>query len=98
MTEMEIKKMIDVRVKKLEKRFQERYALAFEAGGKNCFSYDEGEYFQVTGLGSFNAIVIEHADSEDEARKGRFEDGDLFYLAELDEDEMFNAMVKEIEG
>lgn len=45
----------------------------------------------------FNAIVIEHAFSETEAKKNVFEDGDLFYIDELTEEEMFNEMIKEIE-
>ncbi|MGN0409296.1 MAG: hypothetical protein ACI4E3_02690 [Candidatus Fimousia sp.] len=51
----------------------------------------------MTGLKSFGAIVIEYAETIEEAEKNMFEDGDLFYLDELDENQMFEQMIREIE-
>lgn len=44
-----------------------------------------------------NALVIEYADNIEAAKKGIFgEDGDLFFMDELNENEMLDAMVKEM--
>ena len=50
----------------------------------------------VTGLGWAEALVLEHASSEDEMKKNLFEDGDLFYMDKMNEEQMFNAMIEEI--
>ena len=47
--------------------------------------------------GKFNCLMIEYADSMQEALLYRFEDGDLYYMDDMTEDEMFEAMIKEIE-
>ncbi|MBO5068986.1 MAG: hypothetical protein J6C37_01280 [Roseburia sp.] len=95
---MEQKKMIDGRIARLEQRMLERYEMAFEVLGKKCFKARENEFFMLTRLAWANAIVIEHAESENEARKNMFEDGDLFYMDELGEENMLEAMLKEIEA
>lgn len=97
MNSTELKKKIDERISKLELRMKERYEIAFDVLGKNCFKASDYEFFILTRMFWANAVVIEHADSEEEARKNRFEDGDLFYMDELEEDAMFNAMIREIE-
>lgn len=89
--------MIDERMSRLEQRMQEKYELVFEVLGKKCYKAHDNEFFMLTRMAWANAIVVEHAETEDEARKNMFEDGDLFYMDELSEDEMFNAMIKEIE-
>lgn len=63
---------------------------------ESCFLTEDGTIIHLTGLKAFNAIVIEYASSEEEAKKNMFEDGDLFYMDEMDEEQMFNAMVEEI--
>jgi hypothetical protein len=80
----------------LESRLRKRYK-TLTINNKNCFLTEDGTIIHLTGLKSFNAIVIEYASSEDEAKKNMFEDGDLFYLKELDEEQMFQAMIQEIE-
>ncbi len=80
----------------MESRLRKRYK-TLTINNKNCFLTEDGTIIQLTGLKSFNAIVIEYASSEDEAKKDMFEDGDLFYLKELDEEQMFQAMIQEIE-
>lgn len=97
MTEKETKDRILKRIEKLESRFEEKYELFSKPGEKKCFYVNDGEYFMVTGLVNFGSIVIEHALSKRDAERNMFEDGDLFYLDELDEDAMFEAMIREIE-
>ena len=43
------------------------------------------------------ALVIEYADTEQEARQNALEDGDRFYLDETTLDEMLRLMIAEIE-
>lgn len=97
MTSMETKKILNTRISKIEQKLKEIYPVAFQIRGQNCYEAGENEYFMITGLSWANAVVVEHAFSVDEATKNRFEDGDLFYMDELSEDEMLNAMIKEIE-
>lgn len=94
---MERKKNINDRVANLEQRIRERYDMAFQLSGKDCFKTGNDEFIILTGLSWANAVVVEYAESEQEARKNIFEDGDLFYMEELDENEMFDAIIKEIE-
>lgn len=65
--------------------------------GQECFRHESGMYFRLFEFPGSNALCIEYAENYEEAQKNRFEDGDLFYMDELSEDEMFNAMIKEIE-
>lgn len=64
-----------------------------------CFLLKSGEVCRLDSLGEeFNALVIEYADNLDLAKRNIFgEDGDLFYMDELDEDTMYRAMIREIE-
>ena len=44
-------------------------------------------------------IVAEYADSEIEAKKGLFgEDGEMFYINEMSEEEILEAIIREVEG
>lgn len=85
------------RLKKLEDRLRKRYK-EIEINGENCFMTEDGEIIHLTALVKFGAIVIEYATSTEEAKKNMFEDGDLFYTDRMDEDQMFEAMLEEIEG
>jgi len=102
MTPAEEKCLIEQR-DKLEERFKLKYPAPFTLHrGKPCFQARNGHYFFLTALfpqdeGADGFIVIEHADSLEEVELNRFEDGDCFYMDELTEDEMFEAMIKEIE-
>lgn len=64
-----------------------------------CFIIGSGLVCRIDDLGEkYNALVIEYSDNLENAKKGIFgEDGDLFYMEELNEDEMLNAMIQEIE-
>ena len=57
----------------------------------------EGEFYGY-GIDMGKAIVVEYALSETEVKKNLFEDGDLFYLNELDEEQMLQVMIQEIEA
>ena len=93
---------------KLRKRIENKIAGLYEKklviNGQNCYLQGKEHYFLITGLwfGLSGALVIEHADSYEEAtisEVGRFEDGDLFYLEDFagDEDKMLQTMIREIE-
>ena len=47
-------------------------------------------------MGAYNALVIEYAESEAEVKLNRFEDGDLFFLDEMDSETMHRNMIQEI--
>lgn len=79
---------------------KKRLSLQFkseEINSNECFLKDDGVYFHVFEFPGSNALAIEYADDLEEAKINRFEDGDRFYLDEMNEDEMFSAMLKEIE-
>lgn len=80
----------------LEKRFAERLD-NFTVGSRFCFGLPDGKIISLDTLGAYDALVIEYAENYEEARLNRFEDGDLFYLEEMDEDTMFQAMLREIQ-
>lgn len=65
-----------------------------------CFLLSNGMVFRIDTIGgNLDALVLEYADSIEMAKKNVFgEDGDLYYMSELDEDAMFNAMIREIEN
>lgn len=85
------------RLKYLENKLQSKYQ-SIEIQGNHCFITNKDEIIHLTGLKNFRAIVIEYAETLEEAKRNLFEDGDLFYIDELTEDEMLNKMIKEIEN
>lgn len=103
MTDLEISLLRDLR-NRIENRLSAIYEQPLEVDGQKCFLQGKQHYFMITALPleSPGALVIEHADSFEEAtisKYGRSEDGDLFWLDEYDndEDKMFAAMLREIE-
>lgn len=80
----------------------ERLAQHYEntiINGDICFLLSDGSVCRLDSMGDeCNALVIEYADSLDMAKKNMFgEDGDLFFMDELDEDAMFRAMIEEMD-
>ncbi|MBQ8559057.1 MAG: hypothetical protein IJ439_03630 [Tyzzerella sp.] len=80
----------------------ERLAQKFESitiDERTCFLIKDGFVCRLDSMSEpYNALVIEYADNLELAKKGIFgEDGDLFYMDEMSESEMFEAMVREIE-
>ena len=101
MTDME--KNFGERITNLEERFKQRYAVPFTVwDGQLCFQARSNRFFLVSTLkfpeDGAEALVLEFADSLEEAKLPRFEDGDLYYMDEMNEEEMFQAMLKEIEN
>ena len=81
----------------LNKRISKIYETV-EIDGTICFLVDNNIVCRIDSMGGeYNALVIEYANNIDMAKKGIFgEDGNLFYMDEMSEDEMFNAMVSEM--
>lgn len=92
MTSKEMKSTADA----LRMRLAELYS-EIPIGDRDCFKLEDGRIISLGCLNSYGAFVIEYADDADEALLNRFEDGDLFYLADMGFDEMFAAMRREIE-
>lgn len=82
---------------KIQKFFQCRYPVT-QLGNQKCFLAPNGYFFRLFEFPGDYALAIEYAETEDDAKRNRFEDGDRFYLSELSEDELFHAMINEIEG
>lgn len=96
MTQTEMKSRLMERTKALEGRFE----MAFDKRviqKRTCFVRPDGMLFALDSLIPFGALVLEYADNVEEAEKNRFEDGDLFYLEDMDEETMFQCMIREIE-
>ena len=68
-----------------------------KVNGISCFYTPTGGVVVVDVMPGENALVLGHAVNLAEAELYRFEDGDRFYLDEMDEDAMFAAMILEIE-
>ncbi|MDD7114544.1 MAG: hypothetical protein PUH88_08810 [Lachnospiraceae bacterium] len=98
MISKEKKRQISERCEILERRIEEKYERIPDIHGQKCFRANDHKFFMITGLSWADALVIEYAFSEDEAKKNMFEDGDLFYMDEMNEGQMFNAMIQEIES
>lgn len=91
--EMRLKRIDDINGM-LEKKYK-----SIKINGTTAFLSEKGPVFRVDSIGDFNAIVVEYSDNIELAKKGIFgEDGDLFYMDEMDEEQMFDAMIEEIEG
>ena len=66
--------------------------------GQIFFHTPTGSVVVVDMIASENALVLGHADNLDEAELNRFEDGDRFFMDEMTEAEMLQAMLLEIAG
>lgn len=85
------------RKKKIDQRFSSVYSPLL-IHGEICFCTPTGRIVMVQEMPGENALVLGHTDNLAEAELYRFEDGDRFYLDEMTETEMFEAMIHEIEG
>lgn len=69
-----------------------------EINKQKLYVGENGFYFFLSVFPEeFNAIVIEYASNQEEAKNNIFEDGDLFYVDDFSKEEMLQAMIKEIE-
>lgn len=96
MISKEKKRKIEERKIWLEQRLETQYETAFEIAGGKCFKSEGNTFFLITPLSWADAIVVEYALSEEEASKNLFEDGDLFYMDELNREEMLKKILMEI--
>lgn len=75
---------------KIEQKFSKVYS-TININGERFFLNNSGVPFRVQTLDEGKgALVIEYVDTG--------EDGDLFYLDEMREEEIYKAMLQEIEG
>ena len=84
---IEIKKALD---KRLESIFN-----PVTINGERCFLTGDGRVFLLTVLTWADSIVVEFADSIDEARNNMFEDGSLFDCG-VPEHELYASILSEI--
>lgn len=94
-TSMKRKQKCNALVTRLNSHMSERY-VGVIINGEQCFKTKNGCIFHVEKFPGSPAIVIEYAENEEEAKKNLFEDGDLFYPDEMTEEELIEAMIKEI--
>ena len=78
-----------------------KYGVAFLVDGKKCFNY-RNTFFIISGLTwsqtKEEVIIAEYAESINEAKKGLFsEDGDVYYIDEMSENDIINAIIREVE-
>ena len=93
---MELRSKTRSRLQALKVLLSDRYDKRV-INDKDCFLLPNGVLISLGGFPDFGAIVVEYAENFEEAKLNRFEDGDLFYLEEMDEETMFRAMLREIE-
>lgn len=95
MTSME-KKLTENRLTEVKAALSEKYRTV-DLDGEKFFVATDGAFFRVGVFPGAMALVIEYADTEQEARQNALEDGDRFYLDETTLAEMLRLMIAEIE-
>lgn len=95
MTQKEMNCSLEERSKALKSRFENRYKKSV-INGWTCFARPNGSYFTLYYILPFGALVIGYAETKRDAELNRFENGDLFYLEDMDEETMFQSMLEEI--
>lgn len=96
MTQTEMKSKLLKRSEALESRLSVAYERRI-VNGLTCFARPDGSFFTLDCLVSYGAIVIGYAENKNDVLQERFEDGDLFYLEDMDEETMYQSMIQEIE-
>lgn len=82
---------------KANKRLKDIYGSPIKVRGWRPFQKDNGVLFMLTVVGGLHSIVIEAADNIEEARLYRWEDGDLIYLDEGDDETLINIIIDYLE-
>lgn len=90
-TSREILKRIDI----LEKRLRQVFETEHLRNGI-FFKTKDNAYFRVECIKEYNCIVIEYGETKKAASLNQLEDGDLFYLNELTDEELFDSVIAEI--
>ena len=96
------KDVADLKIKALsrKRRLHMRLAAHFHkvlVYDVESFQKPDGTVFQLSKFPGEEALVVEYAKNYEDALLNRFEDGDVFYLDEMTEEEMFQAIMHEIE-
>ena len=95
MTQTEMKYLIDSRKIAFEQLLSQSFE-QIEINKEKCFCVPSGVVITITPLYSVGALVIEYADGLAEAETNTYEDGDLFFVEDYAETEMFHLMLQEI--
>lgn len=96
MNSTERKNEMNKRKDSLERRLSQRFDET-KIRGLRYFRRDDGSVFTLSKFPGEYALVIEYAESYEDALLYRLEDGDRFYLEDMDEETMFQNMIREIE-
>lgn len=95
MRSMEQRSQTIERRSNLEQQFAQQFEQLY-VHNNLCFRKQDGVIFSLCAFPEDAAIVVEYAVNFEEANLNRFEDGDLFYLEDMDEETMFHSMLEEI--
>ena len=96
MISKEMQKLNDQRADKITTKIEEMYP--YVNVNNELYLYNEAAdtYFGIWHLLDDGAIVIESCIGIEEARHRDLEDGDLFYFDEMTDDEIVEAIIREI--
>lgn len=100
---MEQQNQTEKREAYLNEKIAERYeSIEIEGSDRKTFLKPSGtvfrlDWFLMNKEDGF-VIVVEFAENTDEAKINRFEDGKVFYVNEMTEEEMLQAVIEEIEA
>lgn len=73
---------------------------SFSFGNRLFFCRPDGLTFSLfyMGGGEWDAFGVEYANNRQEAEQFMLDDGDLFYIDDMTESDLLNAICQEIEG
>lgn len=91
-----ISKEMKLTVDELEKFLADKYE-PVQITDKNCFRLADGRIISISAISAYKAVVVEYADSYEDAKLFRFEDGDMFPLDGAELNDLFQAICREIE-
>ena len=91
-----ISKEMKSRIEAVESALSEIFEIC-TVNSRKCFATASGGVIAVAGIPKFNSLVIEYADSMEDAKKNRFEDGDMFPIDETALQPMIQSVIEEIQ-
>lgn len=95
MTSMDKKKRIEERLEFVSNGLASKFEIV-EVKGERYFHSKDNVFFKPFSVSGWDAIGIEYAHGIRDAVLNRFEDGDLFYLDEMDDEALLAAVLQEI--
>ena len=96
MTLMEKKKRTEI-IEKLKNMMSQKYS-SQDIAGKEFFIKPGGGFFLISPFPGEMAVVLEYGENLQDAEQNCMEDGDIFYLSNVDVSNVFADMVVEIEA